>query len=64
MVIAVVSVRKGVNPSHGREGCQFTAQLFQHPEFDVCDLLDGARTVKYWGITRLLPGKWRCDGCK
>ena len=45
-----------VDPSHGREGCQFINHLFQHREIDMCDLLDGARIVKYRDI-RLLLGK-------
>ena len=36
-----------VNPSLGREGCQFTTQLFQHPESDVRDPLEGVRIVEH-----------------
>ena len=45
--------------NHRREGCQLTAQVFQHHEFDVRDLLDGARIMKNWDVIKLLPGNCR-----
>ena len=55
--------QKDVNPCHGREGCQSTAQLIQHPEFDVRDPLDGGGVVGYCGIVRLPSNRWRREGC-
>ena len=52
--------------NHRREGCQLTARVFQHPEFDVRDLLDGARVMKNWDVIKLLPGNCRgacVDAC-
>ena len=41
-----------VNPSHGCESCQVIAQLLQHPEICVYDLLDGIDVVECWDMVR------------
>ena len=46
------------HPSHGREGCRFITKLFEHPEFDIRDPLDGKLIVEYGDIARLLPGRF------
>ena len=47
----------GVNPIHGCEYYCFTAQLLQHPELCVYNLLDGARIMEFWDVIGLSSHK-------
>ena len=53
-----------VDPIHGCEHCCFIAELLQHPEFPVYDLLNGVAVKEFWDVIRLSLYKLRCDGCK
>ena len=43
-----------VDPVHGREYCNFIAQFLQYPELRVYDLLNGAATMEFWDVIRLM----------
>ena len=47
----------GVNPIHGCEYYCFTAELLQHPEIRVYDLLDGVRITEFWDVIGLSSHK-------
>ena len=46
-----------VDTVHGCECCYFIAQLLQHPEFPVYDLLNGVAVMEFWDVIRLLSQK-------
>ena len=59
-----MGLTEDIHPNRGCESCDFTGQLWQHPEFCVYDSLEGRGAVELWDIVRLPSNKKRCEGSK